>query len=60
MSLDEFRGELAGLLLVEAEFESDEALQRFSAPPFATREVTNDPAFTGGALAKHGLPPRTR
>lgn len=48
MSVDEFKGELAGLILAEAEFENDEALASFAIPPFAVREVTDDPEYTGG------------
>lgn len=56
VAVDEFQGELAGLLLAEAEFESPEHLARFAAPDFAAREVTDDPRYTGGYLAWHGLP----
>ncbi|EJE53095.1 hypothetical protein PMI14_02169 [Acidovorax sp. CF316] len=56
MVVDEFQGELAGLLLAEAEFASPELLAAFPGPDFAVREVTDDPRFTGGRLAHHGLP----
>jgi CYTH domain-containing protein len=56
LSVDEFDGALAGLVLVEAEFQTDEALAAFSAPSFAVREVTDDPEYTGGWLAHHGRP----
>ncbi|MBD8879787.1 hypothetical protein IHE49_04780 [Rhodanobacter sp. 7MK24] len=56
MSVDEFQGELAGLLLAEAEFENPEHLALFSAPDFVAREVTDDPRFTGGCLVRHGIP----
>ena len=56
MSVDEFQGELSGLLLVEAEFETEAELERFPMPSFAIREVTNEVAFTGGTLATRGLP----
>lgn len=56
MSVDEFQGDLAGLLLAEAEFESAEHLALFSAPDFVAREVTDDPRFTGGYLVRHGIP----
>jgi CYTH domain-containing protein len=56
LAVDEFQGELAGLLLAEAEFETPEQLAAFSMPDFAVREVTDDPRFTGGHLAKNGRP----
>jgi CYTH domain-containing protein len=56
MGVDEFRGALAGLVLVEAEFETDAQLAVFSAPDFCAAEVTDDPRYTGGSLAKHGKP----
>ena len=56
MSLDEFQGSLAGLLLVEAEFDTSEALAAFPTPDFAVREVTDDARYTGAWLARHGLP----
>ncbi len=57
LSVDEFHGALAGLILAEAEFKSDAALTAFATPPFAVREVTDEPEFTGGWLAHHGPPP---
>lgn len=54
--VDEFQGELGGLVLAEAEFESPGALAAFPMPEFAVREVTDDPRFLGGCLAKGGLP----
>jgi CYTH domain-containing protein len=56
MSVDEFQGDLAGLILAEAEFESSDELAAFPMPSFATREVTNDFQYTGGSLAVHGIP----
>lgn len=56
MSVDEFRGALSGLILVEAEFQSAEELAAFPTPEFASREVTREPQYTGGWLALHGLP----
>jgi CYTH domain-containing protein len=57
LSVDEFHGELAGLTLAEAEFQNHEALTAFANPPFAVREVTDDPEYTGGWLAHNGPPP---
>jgi len=56
LMVDEFEGELAALLLVEAEFPSDERMSAFEPPPFAGREITGDSRYTGAALAYHGLP----
>lgn len=56
MLVDEFQGELAGLVLAEAEFKTPEQLAAFAMPDFAVREVTDDPRFTGGYLVKNGLP----
>lgn len=56
MSLDEFQGELAGLVLLEAEFISDDLMAAFAAPDFALAEVTDDARYGGAALAAGGLP----
>ena len=56
VSVDEFQGGLDGLILAEAEFETPDQLAAFPMPDFAVREVTDDPRFTGGNLARNGLP----
>lgn len=56
MSMDEFQGDLAGLLLAEAEFATAEAQTGFAPPDFLLREVTDDPRYAGAHLAAHGLP----
>lgn len=56
MSVDEFQGDLGGLILVEAEFKTQDLMTAFPMPDFAFREVTDDPRFTGGYLANNGLP----
>jgi CYTH domain-containing protein len=56
MLVDEFQGDLHGLILAEAEFKSPDCLAGFPMPDFAVREVTDDPRFTGGYLVKNGLP----
>ncbi len=48
--VDVFEGELAGLMLCEAEAESREAILALAFPPWTTREVTDDPFFAGGNL----------
>ena len=55
-SVDEFEGPLAGLRMVEAEFDTAERMASFAMPDFAIREVTDDPRFGGGQLATNGLP----
>ena len=49
--LDVFEGDLAGLMLSEAEATSADAIRSLSFPPWAALEVTADPFFTGGNLA---------
>jgi CYTH domain-containing protein len=49
--VDVFEGALAGLVLAEREFDSEAELHAAPAPAFAALEVTDDRAFSGGALA---------
>jgi CYTH domain-containing protein len=49
--IDVFEGELEGLFLAEAEFDSEEAAGCLRIPSFAKHEVTGDERFTGGRLA---------
>lgn len=49
LCIDEFHGELAGLVLAEIELAADVAL--LPLPPFALADVTDDDRFSGGALA---------
>jgi CYTH domain-containing protein len=51
-SVDMFLGDLFGLVLAEAGFETDEELENFPQPPFALAEVTNNPLFSGGRLCE--------
>jgi CYTH domain-containing protein len=51
-SVDVFEGALAGLVLCEAEAQSPEAIAALAFPPWAAREVTADPFFAGGSLAR--------
>ena len=50
--IDMFIGDLFGLVLAEASFETDEELDNFQPPPFALAEVTNLETFTGGRLSE--------
>ncbi|HJQ60432.1 MAG TPA: hypothetical protein VJ890_26235 [Vineibacter sp.] len=56
LSLDVFQGGLDGLIMVEAEFKTQQLMTAFPMPDFAFREVTDDLRFTGARLAEHGLP----
>ena len=56
LSVDRFEGALAGLFLAEAEFADDDAMAAYPHPPFAVREVTHDPRYTGGELVRAGVP----
>lgn len=51
-SVDMFLGDLFGLVLAEAGFETDEELDQFGKPAFALADVTNDPVFSGGRLSE--------
>jgi CYTH domain-containing protein len=50
-SVDVFEGPLAGLVTCEAEAASAEAIRALAFPPWAPREVTADPLFSGAHLA---------
>jgi CYTH domain-containing protein len=49
-SVDVFEGALAGLILAEIEFDSDQAMSAFAPPRWSLAEVTADQRFTGGRL----------
>jgi CYTH domain-containing protein len=55
-SIDVFEGELAGLILAEVDFASEEEMRAHAPPEFAVREVSDDVRYTGGSLAAEGLP----
>jgi len=57
LSVDEFQGELSGLILAEAEFPTAQELAAFPAPAFAAREVTSEVQYTGAELVKHNAQP---
>ncbi len=54
--LDLFGGSLAGLLLVEVEFDTEEAAHAFEPPCWFGEDVTADGRYTNSALSKHGVP----
>jgi CYTH domain-containing protein len=49
--IDVFEGPLDGLVLAEAEFDSEEAASALTLPSYIVREVSDDPRYTGGFLA---------
>lgn len=49
--IDVFDGTLQGLVLAEAEFDSDASAAALAVPSFVLREVSADTRFTGGQLA---------
>jgi CYTH domain-containing protein len=55
-SIDVFEGALAGLVLAETEFPSEEDMRAHPDPDFAVRDVTDDVRYTGGSLVVNGLP----
>ena len=50
--IDMFLGDLFGLVLAEASFDSDEELRSYPPPPFALADVTDNLVFTGGYLSQ--------
>jgi len=56
LGVDVFEGELTGLIMAEAEFASDQDQDAFTPPPSCLHEVTSDPRFTGGRLARTSRP----
>jgi CYTH domain-containing protein len=52
LGVDVFDPPLHGLVLAEAEFETDEEARAFRPPVEPVAEVTDDPRFTGGSLVQ--------
>jgi len=52
IEINEFAGRHDGLILAEIEFDFEEAANSFSPPVWLGREVTDDPAYSGFALAR--------
>src|SRR6185437_12757190 len=52
IEVDEFGGQLEGLLVAEVEFDSREASELFEGPDWLGREVTDDPAYSNRTLAE--------
>ncbi|MFP5578860.1 MAG: hypothetical protein ACLGIZ_11590 [Acidimicrobiia bacterium] len=49
-----FAGDLAGLVLVEVEFDSDEAMAAFVPPTWFGAEVSGDDRYSNASLATQG------
>lgn len=56
IELDIYRGQLAGLISAEVEFESPEKSDQFSPPEWFGREVTDNQRYKNQNLALRGLP----
>ncbi|WP_075187605.1 CYTH domain-containing protein [Teredinibacter haidensis] len=54
--IDVYSGDLADLMVMEVEFENEEAAANFSPPPFCMRDITSDKRFKNACLAKLGKP----
>jgi adenylate cyclase len=54
--LDKFDGALEGLLLVEVEFNTIDASQRFEIPDWFGSDVTEDKRYKNKHLSVHGVP----
>lgn len=54
--VDVFEGDLEGLVLIEVEFESDDAMAAFEPPPWFGTEVTDHDGYGNASLATHGIP----
>lgn len=54
--VDCFLGALAGLVLVEVEFDDEQAAAAFRPPSWFGPEITGRPEWSNAALARHGRP----
>jgi len=54
--IDLYKGPLAGLVVVEVEFDDTEAAHAFSPPPWFSRELSGDGRYSNQRLAIEGLP----
>lgn len=58
--IDVFEGACEGLVLADLELEDAGRLRSAAPPAFAIAEVTSDPRYEGGALARSGVPSASR
>ena len=56
IELDVYEGDLAGLLIAEVEFDSEQDASAFRAPPWLAEEVTGDDRYLNETLASRGRP----
>lgn len=56
LAIDEFQGDLAALLIIEAEFDHDETMRSFVPADLMLQEITGDERYTGQSLAANGRP----
>jgi adenylate cyclase len=56
IEVDVYAGELAGLVVAEIEFGSEQDAERFEPPGWLGRELTGDERYSNAALAERGLP----
>lgn len=56
IEVDQFQGRHAPLAVVECEFSSESAAERFEAPSWFGSEVTEDQAYKNKALVRDGVP----
>jgi adenylate cyclase len=54
--VDEYGGDLAGLVVAEVEFDHEQAAKAFTPPAWFGRELTGDAAYANRNLACDGLP----
>jgi CYTH domain-containing protein len=54
--VDEYTGDLAGLVVAEVEFGDEQAARAFTPPPWFGPELTGEPAYANRSLACDGLP----
>jgi adenylate cyclase len=57
IELDVYDGALAGLVVAEVEFDSEDAADAFTGPDWLGREVTDDQRYKNQRLACEGAPP---
>jgi CYTH domain-containing protein len=55
--VDEYGDALAGLVVVEVEFDDEQAASAFTPPSWFGREVTVEAPYSNRSLACDGLPP---
>lgn len=56
VDVDEYAGQLDGLVVAEIEFADEDAAMDFAPPAWFARELTGDAAYSNRGLASDGLP----